>query len=78
MCYLKIFSYLHAQNLIFLLINIAVLSFSPQNDVFLVQFLTAPYVAVMYALLQLYSVNYCHIRFFCCTQFYNINFEFNP
>ena len=45
---------------------------------FLVQFLTAPYVAVMYALLQLYSVNYCHIRFFCCTQYCIINFDFNP
>ena len=33
MCYLKIFSYLHAQNLMFLLINIAVLSVSPKNDV---------------------------------------------
>ena len=30
MCYLKIFSYLHAQNLMFLLINIAVLSVSPK------------------------------------------------
>ena len=78
MCYLKIFSYLHAQNLMFLLINIAVLSVSPKNVVFWYNFVTAPYVAVMYALLQLYSVNYCHIRFFCCTQYCIINFEFNP
>ena len=28
MCYSKIFSYLHAQNLMFLFINIAILSFS--------------------------------------------------
>ena len=34
MCYSKIFSHLHAQNLMFLFINIAVLSVFPQNDVF--------------------------------------------
>ena len=34
MCYLKIFSYMHAQNAMFLLINITVLSVSPKNDVF--------------------------------------------
>ena len=34
MCYLKTFSDLHAQNLMFLFINIAVLSVSPKNDVF--------------------------------------------
>ena len=30
MCYSKIFSYLHAQNLMFLFINIAVLAFLPK------------------------------------------------
>ena len=34
MCYSKIFSYLHSQNLMFLFMNIAVLSVSPKNDVF--------------------------------------------